>query len=122
MTEIQVLLITPQGAITDEVIGTEEDGSTLRGMYRLIECQTVSVVSLKGGFDMWVDDEGALNGSVLNPLATFVAVLLGAPSQYYLGNALFAGFDTEGNTTCLSDDQRAVIHNALSEIMTGGGH
>ncbi|MGW5741561.1 DUF3846 domain-containing protein [Amycolatopsis sp. NPDC003861] len=119
MTGIPVLLITPLGDITDEVIGTEEDGSTLSGMYRLIECQTVSVVSLKGGFDMWVDDEGVLNGSIPNPFATFVAVLLGAPPQYYFGNALFAGFDTEGNTTCLTDDQRAVIHSALSEIMSG---
>ena len=119
MTEIPVLVITPEGDINDEVIGTESDGSTLRGMYRLIGCQTVSVVSLDGAADMWVDDEGALNGSPINLLATWVAVLLGAPRQYYLGTALFTGH-RGSDTTPLTDEQRGVIHAALSKLMDGG--
>lgn len=119
MTEIAVLVITPQGEINDEVISTDSDGITLRGLYRLIECQTDSVVRLDGEIDMWVDDEGALNGSLINPFASWVAVQLGAPPQLYLGNALFASFDAEGSTTSLTGNQRILIHKALTQIMTG---
>lgn len=118
MTDIDVLRITPFGEITDEVINTDRDRSTLHGLYRLIGCGHVDVVNL-GQFDMWVDDEAALTGALINPLATWVAVRLGAPQQLYLGAAVFAAVDTDGATTSLTDDHRAVIHQALSEIMTG---
>lgn len=119
MTEIAVLRITPFGEITDEVISTEQDGITLRGLYRLIGCQTVDVVTLDGDIDMWVDDEAALTGSLINPLATWVALRLRAPQQLYLGTAVFAGFDGAGATTSLTDSHRALIHKALAEIMKG---
>ncbi len=61
--------ITTNGKITrlSELEGKE---ITLKSMYSLIDCHTIEHIGLKKGVDMWIDENGKLEGLEINPIAT----------------------------------------------------
>ena len=85
---------------------------TLRdGVGGLIEC--VSLPNL--GIDMWVNDEGKLNGSEPNLLGTLLwSHAYGFGTDIIVGDiVLTGGPDDEGNTTGLTVDHLQAIYNLL---------
>ena len=72
------------------------------------------VVHVGDGIDMWVSDEGLINGSPMNPAATSVKwqewmrrpdTILMTDDPPICGDVVFLGCDEGGNTVPLTDDQ-----------------
>jgi hypothetical protein len=83
---------------------TLTSGALLADLYRLIGCDTVDLITLDEGLDMWLDDEGLYNNETPNPAATMVAHLYGFTRQPYYGVVVFTGgVDEDGNALPLSD-------------------
>lgn len=77
-----------------------------------IEC--VHLPSL-GGMDMWVNEEGKLNGLPRNLLATAIWTIEYGVTDVIVGNVVFTGgVDDEGETLGLSDEQLAELQKLLS--------
>ena len=70
-----------------------------------VGCNNFDVVGLEEDIDLFVDDEGALNGSRLNLRATIIAHVLGKPAVLF-GNAVALGCDPNtGESISLTDAQ-----------------
>lgn len=79
-----------------------------------IDAQWFDVVSLDHNIDLYVDDEGAINGSTLNLPATIIAHTLGTPAALF-GTAVALGIDNEtGESVGLTDEQTQYIVHALA--------
>jgi hypothetical protein len=79
-------------------------GAFLADLYRLMNCDTVDVVALDEGLDMWVDDEGIYRNNTSNPVASMIAHLHGRCWQPYFGTVVFSGgIDENGNALPLTD-------------------
>lgn len=77
----------------------------------------VDVVSLSPTLDMWVNDEGLINGMEVNQVATALARTYGLAHQPYAGPAvLTGGADAEGNTCPLSESQVRLLLTLLGEL------
>jgi len=99
---------------------TLTSGALLADLYRLIGCDTVDLVPLDEGLDMWLDDEGLYNNVTPNPAATMVAHLYGFTRQPYYGVVVFTGgVDEDGNALPLSDQtmRRLAELTALAQRM-----
>ena len=109
--KIKGLLIDPERrTITEVEIPVDEDGSSLDGMYRALDCSTVDCG--RGGLfglpgrpadDVWFDDEGLYSdkhdGFVLPGWVPII------------GRGLILGFDADGNSvdhTLSGDDVEAL--------------
>jgi hypothetical protein len=116
---------TRDATVTNLVI--DSDGSTLHALQAAVGGY-VDVVRIEDATDMWVNDEGLINGSPFNSRATHVAHSVKvaiADGHYpgYIGNAdatleaiawmrevrvfgdvVITGHDDEGNTTSVPDD------------------
>lgn len=80
--------------------------SSLRTLYRAIDCRAVDVADITPKLSMWVDDEGIINGSGVNVPATSLFQRHRTPPQPYFGNAVFTGgTDSRGDTLGLTQDQ-----------------
>jgi len=90
------LVITVDGTVAElEWPAAGPDGehpSILHFMYRMMGCDTVDVVRLAPGLDMWLDDYG-MGLQPVNPLATMLARAFGYMSQPYYGTVLLSGVD-----------------------------
>jgi len=113
---------TPMKALRINTDGTYEDielAPGLKGYYDAIGCQTFDMVRLSEDCDMWVDDEGLLNGSELNLMATALRATM-HQVRYDLplmGNAVLTGGATEeGDTLPLSAETREVVIAKLERI------
>lgn len=80
------------------------------------------VVHVGDGIDMWVNDEGLINGSPLNPAATSVKwqewmrrpdTILMTDDPPICGDVVFVGSDENGETVPLTDDQWHWLHERL---------
>ena len=72
------------------------------------------VVSLDHNIDLYVDDEGAINGSTLNLPATIIAHMFGTPAALF-GTAIALGIDMgSGESLSLTDEQTQHIVHALA--------
>ena len=71
------------------------------------------VVGLADNIDLFVDDEGLINGSPLNLPATVLAHLLGSPTVIF-GTAIAVSVTPDGETIGLTDPQLARIQKALA--------
>lgn len=107
---ITALTVSPEGQVADVEL---ETGQFLRGCYAAIDCDTVDVVGLTSTLDMWVDDEGLINGSESNAFATAVAQAFGFIYQPYAGTVLFAEHNDEGDTVSLRPELRAAVRQLL---------
>lgn len=104
----QAIRITPS-AMTDFPI----IGPTLDALYAGIGCHTVDVISLTGGIDLWVDDEGMINGSPLNLPVTIICHVLGVRTAIF-GTGIFLAVDTDdGETASLTEEQADTVRNAI---------
>ncbi|MBX3196268.1 MAG: DUF3846 domain-containing protein [Microbacteriaceae bacterium] len=80
---------------------------------REIDCRSFDVVGLRGHLDLFVDDEGAINGSELNLPLTKTAHMLGTPTVLY-GAGVFVGIDkTDGSSVSLTETQFAILRDAM---------
>jgi hypothetical protein len=69
------------------------DWETLEDMYHILDVKWVEFYHIQNANDaIVIDDEGAINGSLLNPLATFLATALGSPSLLF-GDVMVIGVD-----------------------------
>jgi hypothetical protein len=89
-------------------------GDTVTSLQEAIDCLWFDVVSLGHGIDLFVDDEGAINGSTLNLPATIIAHTLGVPAALF-GTAIALGSNDEtGESLSLNDEQTQLIVHALA--------
>ena len=70
-----------------------------------------SILAL-GFLDMWINDEGKVNGLPLNTLASVLAIVCEAglaAGDYIAGPAVLAGFNEEGETVALPPEWMDLI-------------
>lgn len=109
-TTIRSVKINP----TDTITTLELDGGNIgTNMCALIGCRTFDVVGLADDIDLFVDDEGLINGSPLNLPATVLAHLLGSPTVIF-GTAIAVSVTGDGETVGLTTRQLARIQKALA--------
>lgn len=91
----------------------------LQGYYEAIGCKTMDLVRLDCDLDLWCDDEGLLNGSEENILATALRQIFHRVS-YELpltGNVvLTGGCDSEGETMPLTQQTRDRAVAVLEQV------
>lgn len=106
---ITAILISPEriGTIHLDARKTGESISAAIG------CDHFDVVQLGDGLDVFVDDEGAINGSPLNLILTILAHQLGVPAVLF-GSAVIVGFDPQdGSTISLTTAQQTQVAELL---------
>ena len=104
----KAIRVTPT-AMTDYPI----IGPTLEALYAGIGCHTVDAISLQDGIDLWVDDEGMINGSPLNLPLTIICHVLGARTAIF-GTGIFLAVNTDdGETTSLTEEQAEKVRGAI---------
>ncbi|WP_051973753.1 DUF3846 domain-containing protein [Cryobacterium sp. MLB-32] len=111
MTIIRSLIINPTETITTLNLTA---GSTGADIAAAIGCSMFDVVGLADNIDLFVDDEGLINGSPLNLPATVLAHLLGRPTVIF-GTAIAVSVTPDGETIGLTDPQLARIQKALAQ-------
>jgi hypothetical protein len=82
----------------------------------------VELVSLNRDVDMWVNEEGKVNGLEPNLLATLIWNKIFPNPDVIMGNVVITGgVDEEGNTLGLSEesiqDIMALLHNGLIQAI-----
>lgn len=99
--------------------------SLLEDLYGIIDCETVDVIGIGNGIDMYVDDEGLYNNNryKLNHLAVYLRTKAWLESKNtcfpvnyppIVGAAVLLSSDEEGNTVDLSPEQVAYVKEALT--------
>lgn len=102
MSNIIGMLIRVDGLITADVTVNDHNGSHLQSMYQHVNCHAVDRIELHPGgqvIDMWVDDEGRINGKTVNLIAS-ILMARSYPDAGILdclvhGNALLLGVDLD---------------------------
>lgn len=113
---------TPMKALRINTDGSWEDielAPGLQGYYDAIGCHTMDMVRLSEDCDLWCDDEGLLNGSELNLLATSLRAMMHQVryDMPLMGNAVLTGGATEeGDTLPLSAETRELVITKLERI------
>ncbi|WP_042376512.1 DUF3846 domain-containing protein [Gordonia alkanivorans] len=133
---VNALRISPFGGVDEVTLHTEND-SMLAALYRSIECRTVECMTTRSTgdidthVDVWLDEEGRINGSSPNFLASAVIAsqmgrlpvvnphtvteMVGRdPGMLHYGVALFAGFDAR--TGDIADIPEDVVDHARSVV------
>ena len=64
----QAVLVNPDGDVRELDLGGGAD--QLVALYRAIGCETPDMLTVTPQLQMWVDDQGVVNGSAVNPIAT----------------------------------------------------
>jgi hypothetical protein len=117
---------TPSGALFNwvEVVDFNDDGSTLREIYRVGEFQ-ITEVAVSGKYGntsvvLWCDEEGLFNEPVVrNQAATSLRnEILGGNFDGIYGNCVLTAEDEDGQTLALNDEQVA----AITEQLARGGY
>ncbi|MDJ0379085.1 DUF3846 domain-containing protein [Cryobacterium sp. PH31-L1] len=87
---------------------------TVTSLQQSIACDTFDVVRLDHDIDLFVDDEGAINGSPLNLALTIIAHALGTPAVLF-GNAIALGCDPNtGDSLSLTAEQVVRLTAAIA--------
>ena len=102
---VVVIAVDERGAVPDII--TED----YRSIYRTLDIRLFDIVQVSEEMDMYVDDEGMINGSESNYLATqflkSVAVANGRElRQQIYGNVLLALHDEEGEHVSMTHEQQ----------------
>lgn len=108
-TAIKGLLFT--AGQTREITLHSQD--RVQAIAEAIGCEVFTVVGLDEGIDLYVDDEGLINGSPLNLALTVLTHKLGH-NEVLFGNGLLFSMDNDGETVSLTERQRQVVLDALS--------
>ena len=108
-TQNHALRITPE--LMEHVY---VDGGNIDAIQKAVGCNTFDVFDLIDSIDLYVDDEGAINGSPLNLPLTILAHVLGRPAALF-GNAIALGVDDEGSSISLTPKQIATITDVFAD-------
>ena len=109
-THLDALRIT-HDAMQHIVIDTTD---TVTQLHHAIGCRTFDVVNLDHDIDLFVDDEGLINGSGLNLVLTVIVHALGKPVPIF-GDAVALGVDYDtGDSRSLTRQQKAHIIDVLA--------
>lgn len=79
----------------------------LGDMYSSLECEMVERLSLNGELDLWIDEEGMLNGAG-DRIGAFT---LG--SSQFVGKGLICGVTIEGDSTPIDDETAEFVLDNL---------
>ena len=110
-TSIRSVKINPTETITTLDVNENSIGADI---VAAIGCRMFDVVGLEDDIDLFVDDEGLINGSTLNLPATVLAHRLGRPTVIF-GTAIAVSVNGDGETVGLTDAQLARIQTALAQ-------
>jgi hypothetical protein len=109
-TTVRSVKINPTETITTVNLTPDSIGADIS---TAIGCHMFDVVGLAHSIDLFVDDEGLINGSPLNMPATVLAHLLGSPTVIF-GTAIAVSVTPDGETIGLTDRQVARIQKAFA--------
>lgn len=84
-----------------------------------LNCRLMDCVALAKGLDMWISDEGIIDGEPVNRVATKLAIRYGLIVQPYFGPALICGVTAHGRSIDLTDRKRQDLHQILSTLRAG---
>lgn len=119
----QTLVLRP-ASDTLEAVELSSDGggggTHLQALYEALGVRLVDVIRLSDDIDAWLDDEGRVNGSEPNHLATAMFRAFGWHLNHgddIRGAVLFAGHDSEGGMCSLSTRQDAVVRDAFAQAL-----
>ena len=110
-TSIRSIKITPTDTITTLELDGANSGTDIAAA---IDCDMFAVVDLIDSIDLFVDDEGLINGSPLNLPATILAHLLGNPTVIF-GTAIAVGTNPDGQTIGLTNNQLTRVHDCFAQ-------
>lgn len=110
-TTIRSVKINPTETITTHDLNENSIGPDISAA---IGCRMFDVVGLADDIDLFVDDEGLINGSTLNLPATVLAHLLGRPTVIF-GTAIAVSVTPDGETVGLTDSQLARIQKSFAQ-------
>ena len=110
-TSIRSVTINPTETITTLNLNPDSIGADIAAA---IGCSMFDVVGLTDDIDLFVDDEGLINGSPLNLPATVLAHLLGSRTVIF-GTAIAVSVNDSGETIGLTDHQLARIQTGLAQ-------
>ncbi|TFC83045.1 DUF3846 domain-containing protein [Cryobacterium sp. TMT3-29-2] len=110
-TTIRSVKINPTETITTHDLNENSIGADISAA---IGCRMFDVVGLADDIDLFVDDEGLINGSTLNLPATVLAHLLGRPVVIF-GTAIAVSVTPDGETVGLTDSQLARIQKSFAQ-------
>lgn len=113
MAESITGVLLHHGRITRTTITSTPTTPQFRAIQQTLNVHTFDVFGLTCGIDLFIDDEGAINGSPLNLAATVLAHTLG-PGAILFGSALLLAADNHGATISLMPDQEQAITTALT--------
>src|ERR1700712_3834480 len=93
---------------------TIDDTNQVHQIQHEIGCRYFEVVNLEDNIDVFIDDEGAINGTPLNLWLTILAPPLGPPAVLF-GNALILGINPDtGESISLTDAQLERLTQAVT--------
>ena len=113
---IRSLILNPTETITTLNLNPDSIGPDIAAA---IGCSMFDVVGLADSIDLFVDDEGLINGSPLNLAATVLAHLLGSPTVIF-GTVVAVSVNDDGQTLGLTDRQLARIQQGLAQKPDAG--
>ena len=95
----QAVPVNPDGDVRELDLGGGAD--QLVALYRAIGCETPDMLTVTPQLQMWVDDQGVVNGSAVNPIATaLVAATPRRRNQTIRGTVVFTSTpDPRGDVT-----------------------
>lgn len=105
-----------------ELAAPEDDDATafLAGLYAAIGCRSVECVELTTTCDMWLDENGMVDGRALNHRATLLAQSY-ALSVRVFGDVVVTGANDDlGQTVGLTDDQVEGIVRHIRGLAASG--
>ena len=101
-----VVEIDPREKSIIKVLYNTESVS-LGDMYSSLECDMVERVSLGGNLDLWIDEEGQLNGAA-DRIGMF-----NIGEWQFVGKGLICAFTEDGDTTPFNEETADFIVNNL---------
>jgi hypothetical protein len=111
-----IAIITPDGTLTEH-----EKNDDLLGQLQHACGGYVQAVDITGTLTMWVNEEGKLNGSAWNELATAIWHVVYGPTDTIFGTVVFTGgADEDGNTQGISSLDWARLAYIAEEYSKGG--
>ena len=114
------LVISTEGDVREVEIAEGGVHAGLQSMYDAINVDLIDCVRLAPDLDMWVDDEGLLNGSLVNIWATALRQLFFEDVAFpypLAGNALImGGADKEGMTLGISEQRIAFCRKVVEDL------
>lgn len=113
----RAITTTPDGNTTCRTWTVTEEVRTLEHLQHAVG-SLVDVVALSPQVDMWIADDGGINGCGYNPVASAIAATYGHAHQPYFAAVVFTGGpDPQGATAPLSAPTSAHLLAAAQAVL-----